>query len=207
MDNRPSGPDPLVYRVAYAFGQALRQAVQVLIFPWRALTQRTSGRRALPEGGTRRRLPPRSERVPVRAARVAAADGLEELSKVLANRDPEVRQLALQTVENLEEERATALIVDLLHDADAGVRCAAAAAAGRARTAGAMFSLILALDDASPEVRQEAMRAIELITGEPLGLEPSSPRAARQEKIEELKQSWKERRLAQLASRLEAEGR
>lgn len=206
MDNRPSDPDPLVYRVAYAFGQALRQAVQVLIFPWRALTQRTTARRALPEA-SRKRLPFRSERLPVRAASVAAADGLEELSKVLADRDPEVRQLALQTVENLEEERATALIVDLLHDADAGVRCAAAAAAGRARTAGAMFSLILALDDASLEVRQEAMRAIELITGEPLGLEPSSPRAERQDKIEELKQSWKERRLAQLASRLEVEGR
>jgi HEAT repeat protein len=205
VDDRSSDAGPLVYRVAYIFGQVLRQAVQALTFPWRALAERSTDRRALPPA-TRGRLPARSRRVPIQAVRAAAADGLQELSKVLANRDPEVRRLALQTVENLEEERATTLIVDLLHDADARVRCAAAAAAGRAQTAGAMFSLILALDDASLEVRQEAVRAIEQITGEPLEIEPSGPRAARQEKIEQLKQSWKERRLAQLASRLQAEG-
>jgi hypothetical protein len=113
--------------------------------------------------------------------------------------------LALETIGEFEEEGAAKLIGELINDPDPTVRCAAAAAAARAKAAATVFSLILAIDDTSAEVRQGAMRAIEVITGKIIDLDPLADGPSRQHKIDELKGWWKEERLAQLAAKSKAQ--
>jgi HEAT repeat protein len=116
-----------------------------------------------------------------------------------------VRRLALDTVAEFEEEKASQLILAALNDPEASVRSAAAHAAGRARAFSTVFSLILSLEDPELEVRQVAKQAIEIITGDEVDLDPAADAALREPKIEELKRWWKEQRMAQLANRLESE--
>jgi hypothetical protein len=61
----------------------------------------------------------------------------------------------------------------------------------------------LALDDPTVEVRREVKLAIETITGEELDLDPASEGARLQANIERLKDWWKQRRLAQLVTRVD----
>lgn len=147
----------------------------------------------------------RSDWVPLQGSRAAAKDGLAALSKVLADPDPRVRRLALDTVAEFEEEKASQLILAALNDPDPSVRSAAASAAGRARAFSTVFSLILSLEDPELEVRQMSKQAIEIITGEDVDLDPAADADLREPKIEELKRWWKEQRMAQLANRFESE--
>jgi hypothetical protein len=203
--SRPS-ESSLPYRVAFAVGLSLRKTIDVLLVPYRLLAgEDRPTDRLLPAGRTPRRLPPRpprpkrATRRPVEAARAAAGEGLGQLSRALMDPDPAVRALALETVADLDTERAAQMVIDTLHDPDPDVRCAAAAAAARGRISPAVFSLILALDDDEIEVRDEAHRAIERITGQEVGFEPADAPETRRRRIEELKQWWKELRFAQLA--------
>ncbi len=151
--------------------------------------------------GARSPAPPRhNARAAKRQRRLDAAagfsDGPSKLSQAMTDANPRVRKLALDTIGEFSEERASRLISELLHDFDSTVRCAAAAAAGRANAAGAVFSLIFALDDSQPEVREQAKAAIEKITQQKIEL----GEADRLQNVEELQRWWKERRLAHLTS-------
>lgn len=188
----------LPYRVAFAVGLSLRKTIDLLLYPYRLVAgEGRPADRLLPASRTPRRLPPgRDSRRAGRAARVGGAD---RLSRALASPDPDVRALALETVADLDAERAARIVIETLHDPDPGVRCAAAATAARSRISPAVFSLILALDDDALEVREEAHMAIERITGQEVGFEPADGPEARRRRIEELKSWWKELRFAQLA--------
>jgi HEAT repeat protein len=131
---------------------------------------------------------------------------MTSLARLITDPDPRQRELALDAIGELDGERAAALISELLHDPDPGVRTAAAAAAARSRAAPVVFSLILCLEDPQSEVRQQARQAIEVITGQDVpGVEAPGPLPA--EKVEALKSWWKQRRLEDLASELSREGR
>ena len=94
-------------------------------------------------------------------------------------------------------------MLDALHDPDPSVRCAAVAAAARARISSAVFSLIILLADSSDEVVQAAQVAIKEITGRRVHIDPRESESSRNKKIEKLKVWWKENRFAKLAEGLD----
>ena len=161
--------------------------------PLRGLWERARPRSPAPRSP--RALPPRRRSA---AADIAATHVMSSLSRMLDDEAPERRLLALEAIGELDGKRAAALVAELLNDPHPGVRAAAAAAAARSGAAAAVFSLILCLDDGAPEVRREAGRAIELITGRAVALDPAAPDAEREREVEELKGWWKRRRLEQL---------
>lgn len=132
--------------------------------------------------------------------RTRAGDGTGELARALADPDPLVRALALETVGDFTGDRAGRLLAAVLHDSDPRVRCAAAAAAARAGASGAVFSLILSLDDDNRDVRLASARAIQQITGKEIDDHRLNDSESRIEALDELKAWWKQRRFAELAT-------
>lgn len=191
--------------LSHRIGLGIRQAVVLLTAPFRALLRLVDP----PAGPAVRRplLPPRAPSGNREAARVAAGQGLGSLSRLLGDRDPERRKLALETIGELDGERSATLVNELLNDPDPGVRASAAIAAARTRAPAVVFSLILCLEDGEPEVRLQAKKAIEAIIGEPVTLDTDAPFEARQTQIDQLKQRWKQRRLEQLTEQLAREAR
>ncbi len=216
----------LVERAAYLLGVAVGSAAELVRVPYRLLSDvakpargsepgRERGRDSLGErrprdrrqsASTERAAAPVIERdLPAaalneRAARVASDEGQPALASALSDPDPAVRRLALRTVGELSDERATRVLTEVLHDPDPSVRCAAAAAASRSRASGVVFSLILALDDPDPDVRAASLLAIEEITGEAIEAGAIEDKARRRELVDALKQWWKERRFTELAT-------
>ena len=147
------------------------------------------------------RLP--ASRPPFGAAELAADDGLTRLAAALSNDDPEARIRALDVICEFSDERASRLLASMLHDPSPAVRRAAAVAAARIKASGTVFALILALDDADPELRSVAVDAIEAITGKRAHLDEVDDPELRRNEIEQLKRWWKARRVAELASDLD----
>jgi hypothetical protein len=233
METRKNPPDatPVITRTAFAMGASVRFLVNAITYPYHALSglslkrrkrlgpggpaARTlsAGQAALRRARERTRQYARRKRpaeipqddiqVPLEAARIATRDGLHKLSAALASPSAEVRARAVETVGEFGPDRAAPIISAVLQDPDAAVRRAAAAAAASTRASAAVFSLILALDDPTVEVRREVKLAIETITGEELDLDPASEGARLQANIERLKDWWKQRRLAQLVTRVD----
>jgi HEAT repeat protein len=167
------------------------RAAALISLPYRLLRSRvTRGTLRLP-----------ASRPPFVAAELAADDGLTRLAAALSDEDPNARIRALEVICEFSEERASRLLASMLHDPSPSVRRAAAASAARMKASGTVFSLILALDDADPEVRSVAADAIEAITGKRVQLDDSDPELRREE-LEQLKRWWKAQRVAELASDL-----
>ncbi len=122
-----------------------------------------------------------------------------ELLEAMVDPDPGVRRFALTSIGEHAGEDITLLILDALNDPEPSVRCAAAAATAKANISSAVFSLILLLADSAPEVVQEAMAAIERITGRKVDFDPKAPAKTRQKKIEKLKNWWKKERFSRLS--------
>lgn len=131
---------------------------------------------------------------------MAADQGLNALAKALSHSDPNVRTKALEVIAELSEERAGGLIAGMLHDPSPQTRRAAATAAARIGARGAVFSLILALDDPDLGVRMVAKESIEELTNQPIAITFQEGDAERLQKIAELKEWWKGERLDELAS-------
>jgi len=131
---------------------------------------------------------------------MAADQGLNALAKALNHPDPNVRTKALEVISELSEERASGLISGMLHDPSAQTRRAAVHAARRLGAQGAVFSLILALDDPDLGVRMLAKESIEELTDQPVDITFEESDAERQLRIAELKEWWKGQRLDQLAT-------
>jgi HEAT repeat protein len=221
----------LMERAAYLIGVAVGSAAELIRVPYRLLSDvaapargsetagaRDGDRRGDRMSAERRRSAPRelsytpavdrdlpSAALNERASRVAADEGQPALASALSDPDPAVRRLAMRTVGELSDERATRVLTEVLHDPDPSVRSAAAAAAARSRASGVVFSLILALDDPDSDVRAASLLAIEEITGEAIEAGAVEDATRRRELIEGLKQWWKERRFAELATQTETE--
>jgi len=227
-----TGNGGLFERAAYLLGVAVGSAAELLRVPYRLVADNGGRDRGATEpaagespsqgrgflrgrrgGGPRSRhaseaTERRDAPVPAihdRAARVAADEGQPALASALSDPDPAVRRLAMRTVGELSDERATRVLTEVLHDPDASVRCAAAAAAARSRASGVVFSLILALDDPDADVRAASLLAIEEITGEAIDPAAVEDSKRRRKLVADLKQWWKERRFAELATQADTE--
>jgi len=223
--NTAPDADGLVARAAFLVGVAVGSAAELLLLPYRLLTESSEQEpRAEPRAPSRLTSGGRQQRgnkggestrsartsavgrsvgeAPVShsaAARLAQEQGQPALARALSDPDPSVRRLALRTVGEFSGDRAAHLLTEMLHDPDPGVRSAAAAAAARTRASGVVFSLILAIDDPARDVREASRLAFEEITGKTLDPRAGDDSAARAQLVEELKQWWKEQRFAQLA--------
>lgn len=152
----------------------------------------------------RPRARPRRDLLPVAAARAAADEGFHTLAAALTDPNPEVRMAAVETlgdVGDLDPDKAGRMLADVLHDPDPLVRVTAADVAGRTRATTVVFSLILALDDSEPAVREAAAHALERITGKQIELHSDDLPEARQTLIDGLKRWWKRQRLDELTGR------
>src|SRR5262249_55336826 len=117
------------------------------------------------------------------------------LARALADGDPAVRALAVETISAFSADEASRLLSRLLHDPDPSVRVAAIDSAARAGATGVVFAIILALEDVDAEVRTRAAVAIETLTGKPVDIDDGDAEV-RREQVTELKKWWKEQRLA-----------
>ncbi len=126
----------------------------------------------------------------------------QSLAEALGDPDPAVREIALKTLGEMKGEEVVVLILESLHDSDPHVRAAAAAAAAGTGSPTAIFSLILLLNDGELEVRQQALAAIEAITGKRVDFDPEDEPRARKKRAEELQDWWKEERFAKLSGEL-----
>jgi len=133
-----------------------------------------------------------------------AGEASEALARAMLDQNPGVRRFALGTIGEHAGEEITILILDALNDPEPSVRCAAVAAAAKARLSSAVFTLILLLVDPVPRVAHEAMLAIERITGRNVDLGPDSDVSTRLKKMGKLRVWWKTERLARLSAEVEA---
>lgn len=94
-----------------------------------------------------------------------------------------------------ERERTLSLAQGLNHP-NPKVRAAAAAKAAKSGTFTEIYFLILLLDDPVSNVRKKAWSAIKKITDSDFDFDPEEEETIRREKIEHLKNWWKEERMA-----------
>lgn len=196
----PPAPGGLAVRVGWGLGRAAGHAVRWARAPRRVLRGLVG-----PAEGNRRR---RSADVASGgdAVDLARREGLDSLARTLDDPNPEVRRRALEVISEFSAQRAAPLLTALLHDVDAGVRCAAAAAAARVGARATVFSLILALDDPDPIVRDGVARALAQITGETVEMGADDDDATRRrQQVERLTRWWKSERVSELAAELDVE--
>ena len=198
-DDRPT--DGLLRRVARGLGGAAGRAVRSLAWPFRRSSHAPPARPldAPPPAGRTAGPRERDRSRPPDPSQLASAEGLESLTRALADPDPAVRALALEVVSEFSGDRAARVLGGMLQDPEPGVRRAAATAATRVRSSAVVFSLILALEDADPTVQDAAASAIETIGGRPIDRAGLNDPVAAGRMVEELKVWWKDRRLAELA--------
>jgi len=202
QDRTDSEPrDPLLRRVGMALGGATGLVVRSLGWPFsgrrRSAAKKSDDAPPAPARASRSR--DRDKSRPPDPARLGSAEGLEALTRALADPDPAVRSLALEVVTEFSGERASRLLGGMLQDPDPNVRCAAAAAATRVGSSATVFSLILALEDSEPTVREAAASAIETIGGRRIDRAALADPATAGPQLDDLKAWWKDRRLAELS--------
>jgi hypothetical protein len=212
-----------VDRGAYLAGCLVRRAVDLLLLPYRVIIRKAN----LESGRSKRaryhanvpkifsglsRIKNRIALLENKLQNKRHSESSGKNNDVLSNAlldsltssDMETRQLALNSIGNIGvDEDVCMYIVEALHDPESRVRCAAATAAARINAEAAMFSLILLLDDDSPEVCRAAKEAIEDISGKRIAFDPSKDKATRKKKIESLKNWWKKERFAKLAKEVQ----
>jgi HEAT repeat protein len=85
------------------------------------------------------------------------------------DKDPNIRQMAIQALGQIEDAGALTRVSAALADPDQDVRLAAVRALGKMGNPGSVESLISVLGDSREIVRTEAVWALRRLTGEDLG--------------------------------------
>lgn len=184
----------LMARVGFALGAATRLASNLL---GRLRPAAPAPRRRPRALISARRAPVPSARPEEDAAATLRRD-YPAIARALEDPHPLVRLQLLDNLEELEDLQAHVVLLELLNAPETQVRQSAAAAAGRIGLASMVFALILALEDPEPAVQTQAGQSLERLTGQPVQLNEAATAEERQRLVEELKEWWKEHRLAQL---------
>jgi HEAT repeat protein len=131
---------------------------------------------------------------------MGADERLDSVARALGSEDASARMLALEVILGFSEERAAGLLAAAIHDPDRAVSRAAMAAAGRMRAQRAVSSLILALGNPDAELRADAVKAFEQITGRAVAPSDVDDPDARRSTIGALQTWWKQERFERLAA-------
>jgi len=116
---------------------------------------------------------------------------LGELVARLQDPDPVERVGALYALANVSDVGVVAHVIPLLEDHDKYIRALAARSLERLAARSAVQSLLVALEDADPDVREAAVSAARAITEQQFLFDPRGPRDERREAVGRWRSWWK----------------